>query len=421
MVLRNTDRERFLLVRYHVRYLCQQTTAKQILTALEKIRSSSTNERPLDPTYDRALEKICCQHKTSVNLARKVLSWLLGARQVLTVDEIRVAVSVEPNRYELDDLDLVDRATLLDVCAGLVTIDKKTDTIRLAHYTVLEYLVKNSIVPNINLELATICTTYLSFKVFAQNPGESHEELRNRDILHPFLRYAAQNFAYHLMACDEKVTTTMFLKFLKSPGNIATYFQALRPLPNPQARGLISLYFTINERDPRKLHPLHFAATIGHYKVARFLLEKGHSISVVDNRGQTALHNAVLSGSESMVQLLLNNGAEVSVTDNNGHTVLHLAAQKGDERLVRLLVARGGNLAAKDNSLETPLDKVPQVNCPLDTGKSSSHTSRLAHIMIHEYGAEHGGGIPGYTIPPGWDQGFAPSPVRNPDQFMRIS
>lgn len=51
---------RFLLARFNIDYICQQTTAKKVLVALKKIKSSSGagSERPLDPTYDRVIETL---------------------------------------------------------------------------------------------------------------------------------------------------------------------------------------------------------------------------------------------------------------------------------------------------------------------------------------------------------------------------
>lgn len=82
------------------------------------------------------MEKIYSQPKICADLASKILMWLVKAQRPLTVDELKVAVSVEPDRYELDDLDLPSRKTLLDVCASLVTIDEGSNTVRLTHYTV---------------------------------------------------------------------------------------------------------------------------------------------------------------------------------------------------------------------------------------------------------------------------------------------
>lgn len=141
---------------------------EKILAELESLKNSSSNEKLLDPTYNRIMETLRGKPKNCVTLALQVLSWLVMAKWTLTVDEIRIAVSVEPDRYELDDLDLPDIVTLLDVCAGLVTINEDTNTIRLAHYTIQEYLLNTSVIPgDAGLKVATACITYLSFDIFS--------------------------------------------------------------------------------------------------------------------------------------------------------------------------------------------------------------------------------------------------------------
>ncbi|KAI5847264.1 hypothetical protein DFP73DRAFT_456106, partial [Morchella snyderi] len=130
----------FLLVHFHVKYICEQTTPNEIREALEGLRSSSTDERPLDPTYNRAIKTLNGQGESSKALAINILAWLLKARRPLTVDEIRTAARLEPGKHKLDELDLPGDETLLDVCAGLVMIDEVSRTIKFVHYTVQEYI-----------------------------------------------------------------------------------------------------------------------------------------------------------------------------------------------------------------------------------------------------------------------------------------
>lgn len=69
------------------------------------------------------MESIRSQQSSSSDLAFSIFSWLVKARRTLTVEELREAVAIEQDQYELDELDLINRATLIDVCAGLVIID----------------------------------------------------------------------------------------------------------------------------------------------------------------------------------------------------------------------------------------------------------------------------------------------------------
>jgi hypothetical protein len=145
------------MVSFHVKYLCQQVNVKQLLAALKKLNDSSSKDEPtMDPTYDRVMESIRLQEGNCTELALKILFWLANARRVLTVRELQVAVSIENDCPTFEKTALADRNTLLDVCAGLMTIDQENneeendlkDTVRLAHYTIQEYLLRKSIIPN---------------------------------------------------------------------------------------------------------------------------------------------------------------------------------------------------------------------------------------------------------------------------------
>lgn len=259
-----------MLVKFQIEHLCQQTTAKQILVALDGFKCASTGKGPLGPTYDIIIKRIRSQPKSCADLALKVISCLVKARQTLTIDEIRIATVVQPNRYELNALDLPDRATVLDVCAGLATVDEASNTIRLAHYTIQEYPLDNSIIPkDADLGLAMTCTTFLSFKTFAVGAYIARKSLRDRLKAYPFLRYAASQLSYHLQRCSEDLSIDMVLQFLQSSGNISSYLQALYLW---EYRGHLF-------DDSMCTKDLQIASIIGHCAAVERLLDKGSDIS----------------------------------------------------------------------------------------------------------------------------------------------
>ncbi|RPB12685.1 hypothetical protein P167DRAFT_535690 [Morchella conica CCBAS932] len=129
---------------------------------------SNRQDRNLYHRHEASKPEINRQNKDVIDLALRVFSWLLEAIRVLTVKEIKIAVSVQPSRYELDELDLPNRPTLLEVCSGLVTIDEETDTVRFAHYTVQEYLVEKPTAINTGSKIGIICGTYLCFDKLAK-------------------------------------------------------------------------------------------------------------------------------------------------------------------------------------------------------------------------------------------------------------
>lgn len=335
------DTCRFLLVRFHIEHICQQTTANQLLKALKNLKSASTGERPLDPTYARAMENIRRQGRDSANLALKVLSWLVKATRTLTVEELQIAVSIEPHQYELNELDLPDKETLVEVCASLVTIDGNSNTIHLAHYTVQEYLVENSGIPaDANLQIAIACTTFLLFDIFARlSPIKDEDSYKSRLDSHPFLSYAAEQLHVHLQPCDDDSLTDMVLKLLQAPGNSFSYWQITRLRRVPGS-------FQCIDVPP----PLHVASTIGYRGAIHELLRNG-SYLVPDNDGLTALHTAAGWGNEAVVQLLLDNGVDSSIKNNDGHTALHLAICQKNMGVIRVLLENGADPEIPSNGV----------------------------------------------------------------------
>lgn len=91
---------RFLLVKLHTDYLCQQLTTRSILTILENLKTT-TAITSLDHTYDRVMATIYKQSEECADLAVKIFTWITKARRILKVNEIQTAVSVKQGRYGL--------------------------------------------------------------------------------------------------------------------------------------------------------------------------------------------------------------------------------------------------------------------------------------------------------------------------------
>lgn len=204
------------MVHFHVKYLCQQTTVKQILVELGRLKTSPNEGSPMDPTYNRVMEVLRAQPKSCTELAFKIISWFVKAQRVPIVRELQLAVSVEQDSTIFDEMALPDRNTLLDVCASLVTVDGKEGTVRLAHYTVQEYLLRKSIVPeDADLRLAMACTTFLSLDIFTGGACISESSFESRLDSWPFLDYTAQNLSLHVRMCDKTLTKEPFSDSLR--------------------------------------------------------------------------------------------------------------------------------------------------------------------------------------------------------------
>ncbi|RPB01624.1 hypothetical protein L873DRAFT_1675556 [Choiromyces venosus 120613-1] len=218
----------FLLVRFDIEHICQQPSVWDLKQELHKLKglSHSSEEWPLDPTYDRIMETLRSRPKGSVDRAIKILSWLSMAQRTLTVEELRVAISVEADQYNLDDIYMPEPTTLTDLCAGLVVVDEQSDTIRLVHHAAQDYLKRKAVIESeheVHLDLAITCIRYLSFDAFRISPEEPLKPLLRR---YPFLDYAAKNLSFHLRHCGGDVMHGVLVRFLESSNNIYAFLRA---------------------------------------------------------------------------------------------------------------------------------------------------------------------------------------------------
>jgi ankyrin repeat protein len=389
-----------LLVHFHIKYICEQTTKNQIMVMLERLKNSPTKERPLDPTYNRAMESIRRQGGSCLDLALKIFVWLVNSRRTLTIEEIQIAVSIQETSFVLDDGGFPDRFTLLGVCAGLVIIDESSRTVRLAHYTVKEYFIRTSVTSPLDsaYEVVNTCVTYLLFDVFTEGACVSNDEVRARYKSCQFFDYSVRYLSSHLVICDEELSKDIVHSFVTSPGNVSSYLQAKN---FPENSGKHTGYDSF----PKEQRPLHIAAALGHCKVIEMLLAVGSIISVLDSHKQTALHVAASEGQELVAELLIQKGIDTSIHNHHGQTALHLAALKGYEEVVRVLLCNGVDISACDylgytalhyatigdlNTSPSPKTSDPNslrgvgvVRVLLDNGASTSSKTNSGRTALH--------------------------------------
>ncbi|KFY89741.1 hypothetical protein V500_05530 [Pseudogymnoascus sp. VKM F-4518 (FW-2643)] len=129
----------FLLARLHVDSLLDKTTKSKVRLMLKRL---SSGEEALDKAYDDAIKRIDSQPEGCSTLAKRVLTWISYAERPLTIEELRHALAVEPGDTNLDTDNFEDMEDIVSFCAGLVTVDDKSNIIRLIHYTTQEYFLQ---------------------------------------------------------------------------------------------------------------------------------------------------------------------------------------------------------------------------------------------------------------------------------------
>ncbi|MBE3044650.1 hypothetical protein IMZ48_19235, partial [Candidatus Bathyarchaeota archaeon] len=220
---------RFLLAQLHVDSLKDKTSVTEVRTALEQLQRQrqgallgEDKQDVLSLAYDQAMERIEYQMRGLRTLATRVLSWITCAKRPLTATELRHALAVKEGDRELDECNLRDISEMVSVCAGLVTVDEQSNTIRLVHYTAQEYFkeTRNRWFEDADLDMANTCATYLSFDKFDdcgaltighgsypvnkdEDEAHQHNAISSRDMelgarlrANPFYDYAARNWGH---------------------------------------------------------------------------------------------------------------------------------------------------------------------------------------------------------------------------------
>lgn len=140
---------------------------------------------------------------------QSVLSQIICAKRQLTTAELQSALTFKLGQSEFDEENLPEIVDIVLLCAGLVTIDEKTDIIRLVHHTTQAYFERTWThwFPTTHSVIATIYVTYLSFDSFHIGSCSTNDEFEARLYQYPLYSYTAQYWGYHsrAQAIDEEL------------------------------------------------------------------------------------------------------------------------------------------------------------------------------------------------------------------------
>ena len=265
---------------------------------------------------------------------------------------------------------------LLDVCAGLVTIERSTKTVRFIHATAHKFIseLESEYLISADRNILKACVYYMSFEAFSRGPSTSDEDLHLRLREYPFLTYSAQFWGGHLANIEDMDLERTTLKLLDSVEVMMTINQVahlsnfkflgysqlfpkqVTPLHLAVSFGLLSMFMLfgaahqkdLDSPDSFRWTALHRAAENGHEKIVKFLMEKDCDVNLATTFGGTALHRAAKNGHTRIAALLLGyRKILVDVQDNYGGTALHRAARDGHKMVAQLLLDNGANVNRK--------------------------------------------------------------------------
>lgn len=357
----------------------------------------------ISTVYDGALGRIGSQKSEDRRLAQRILSWIVDSKRPLSRQEFSQALAVKPGDltfqkdYIIDDLD-----GAVALCAGLVVINRESNTVQLMHHTTRKYFEDFNHRPDwmtgAHGMIASACITCVSYSVFDEGPCGFDEALESRLLEYPFLEYAAQHWGTHaqedhvniaevedlaleFLQHDTKVassTQVMHPSSYRQPGYSQNFVKGVTGLQIASSFGLANIVLRLvrhgvdtTDTDDDKRTALHRAAENGHDEVVLILLEHGAEVNAQEAKyDQTPLHLAALNGHKAVVQTLLESDADAKMKDSDGWMPIHVAAWTGNEEVARVLLG-------KIDVDERGRDKLTALHCAAAQGHQ-----KVARLLI---------------------------------------
>ncbi|KAJ5552018.1 hypothetical protein N7535_000035 [Penicillium sp. DV-2018c] len=325
----------FLLAQLHFESLVGRRSAKSVRTALREL-SQGSKEHAYDDAYTKAMERIQKQFTEQTELAIQTLSWLTCARRPLNSLELQHALAIERGEPALDEENIPEAEDIIAACAGLVTIDNESGVIRLVHYTAREYLErkKTSLFPDAEIEISSLCATYVSFDTFGSGICISDEAFEKRLRSYPFYPYAARYLGDHVRMTEGPQPGVM--EFLKDQPKVEASMQAACAIPGTREGW--------SQKFEDGMTGLHLAASFGMEEAVIYFLGHQYPVDLTLKNGSTPMINAISDDQLNVTRLLLSHGANPNWTSSNGLSPLSRAVALGQAATVRLLLEKGADV-----------------------------------------------------------------------------
>ncbi|KAF8206616.1 ankyrin repeat-containing domain protein [Mycena galopus ATCC 62051] len=351
----------FLLAKLHIESLKTKNTIKAVRKALTELPKN------LYEGYDIAMQRIEAQNEEDRVTARSALIWVANAKRPLSVEELRVALAVEPGTQQLDKENLLKIEIILGVCAGLVIVDKGSSVVRLVHYTTQEYLdkIQAQKFPDAQTEITSTLLTFLAFDGYPDSVWHSKNlpplaeysqyclahaagqpEVQLRESLLMFLDKAFQ----WKTAMNKRLSWNP--KWNSPPWNYSHQKSQPSTLWIAAAANLVETTEFLLEGAPLLKHSkdpeIIVASYYGHIKIVHILLENGADVNAAGGEYGSSLQVAAAEGHTEVVSILLEKGANINAAGGYYGSSLQAAAAEGHTEIVCSLLEKGANVNATE-------------------------------------------------------------------------
>ena len=173
--------------------------------------------RTLEITFEIIIDRIRKMPEVDRNIALGALSWVFhnsnSGLRPLKIDELLHLLNTREGDSDIDDNLLPPARRVLETCQSLIVQDSETGDVKVAHYTVQEFLQSCQDlwpVPN----LARTCVTYLSFDIF-NKICRTDDEMDHRRTKYKASCYVAYFWGiYARQAEDDSLLQKIIIEFL---------------------------------------------------------------------------------------------------------------------------------------------------------------------------------------------------------------
>ncbi|KAI9890030.1 MAG: hypothetical protein M1814_004546 [Vezdaea aestivalis] len=329
------SRGQFLLPALHINRLSEQICKKEIAEALDDLATT------LEESYKQTWERIERQSQPRRDLAFRVLIWTAFTKSPLQIDELRLALAIEPDR-DVDKGYVRNTEVLVDVCFGLVRVQEEEDSIRPIHFTLQEYLTKrDGFYASAHFVIAQGCINFLLMPLHVRIQlidlilVDTHPCLPVIDLSRTefaFQYYAINNWGLHARDGSE-------VRLFELIGKLFSIERCRFETSSALATG--PGYLKIPDSEYEFSEVIHIAAFFGMEKTLKCLVANDRSmLNALDHNKRTALHWAIENRQLPVVTFLLDqDDIEVNTFDISGESPLSLAIRTHQKGIVRKLLA----------------------------------------------------------------------------------